>query len=130
MLAPDQSLECVRRFDDEIADIKKRWDDRFPVKGRSWAEGYLDGHLWITVEGNFACMGDNYSWFARITTSPAVEHGVSSEVGVNAFDVGYGDSRNSEIVFVVNVDGPEGPQLVASVVDGPSGESRLGFDLI
>ena len=112
----DLSVKGVQCFHDELSDIKERWHDRFPLKGRSWSKGYIDGRLWITLNGKWRFGPNCYEWACRITAKPQI---CDRFTKVNPSDVGDGDGWNDEVVFVVVVDVFEQPQMIPSVVFGP-----------
>ena len=118
-LLGDQNLELTDNIFNQRPDIEKRWNDRFPVEGRSWAEGYIDGRLWVTLQGKWSIGTDRYKWFCRIVTGPAVPVSTSPDVGIQARDISDGDGGDDKVVFVVVVDPVKGPQRVVSRIDGP-----------
>lgn len=119
ILPADEGGERFNRFLDKLADIKQRWDYRMPVKGRSWAKAYINGSVWLTLNGKWVGRSHSYKWFCRVVAETYALEGHPSAISANPIDSGDSDRWHDKVMLVVNVDGPEGPQMIPSTVDGP-----------
>ena len=116
----DQSFELIDRVGHDSRDLRKRWDNRLVLKGRSTAEAYVNGDCGVVVYGDWGDGIEDYQdvqWACSITSADVVDHLKPCISGIDPCNFGDGNGRDEQIMFVVVVEVIEPPQrLVRSVL--------------
>lgn len=106
----DQCFEFVERTCNDASDLRERWNNRIVLERSSLSELYLDGRIEILIYGEWGTGADQVDWFCRISPCAAVSHNRAPNAGVEPGHHGECDRGQDEVVFVVVVEGMEGPK--------------------
>jgi hypothetical protein len=113
---PDQPIERIERFRNDLADLHERWNNRLVLEGTSLAEAYLNGRLEILSYGDWNIGTKDVNWAVRISPASAIGKLVSAK-HPRSDNSSQGDSWDKQVMFVVVVQDIEGPErLVRSVL--------------
>lgn len=126
----NQNFERIKRFRNQIGNLNERWNNRLSLKGRSLAEAYVNGYCGIVLycDGLVGSAGESSDpvWACSVVAEQVSSGGISGPIYIDASNVGNGDGRDQEVVFVVVVEVIEPPKrFVKSILRPYLVEKRL-----
>jgi hypothetical protein len=102
--APDEFIKAVERFRDDLAQIKKRWDNRLILEKIALWEGYLNGSFEIVLYMNWRIRAKDYRLACRIGVHGAIfsgDHRRGSSAGhIDILDGNNCNCGQNEVMFV------------------------------
>ncbi|MCW2389839.1 hypothetical protein M2333_002885 [Sphingobium sp. B11D3B] len=116
---PNQAFELIDRVAHDSGNLRERWNNRLVLEKTTLSEAYANGRLEIVLYGKALIVGDELSYAICISKCSAVSDNGSSDIGVETVNRNERDCRQDEVMFVVVVEGMEGPKRLVNSVGRP-----------
>lgn len=116
----DQLFELVDGVGEEFRHLRERWDNRLILEQVSLAEAYRRGDVELAIYFDWRTIGgDKIKGACRIVAeSASMELVGGDKAPSDKFDVGDDDRGSDEVVLVLDVERPDAPKFIPTIVLG------------
>lgn len=115
----NEALEFVDRSGYQSCDLGERWNNRLVLERSSLAELYINSRIEVVLHGEWRVGGDKVDWFCRVAADPAIAYNTIADACVESIDANNRDGGQDQVVFVVVVEGVEGPERFVRSIGRP-----------
>lgn len=118
-LVPNEAFDRVERFQNDLRNLKERWDNRLVLERCSLAELYLNGRLEVVLHGDWSGGPADIKWACRIAADSAILYPDVADLGIHVIDRKDRNDRHEVVMFGVVIQLGKRPKVLVRSVFRP-----------